>query len=106
MDGGVALTTFMNERVSIGGSVPPRGSGSIASAVELWNQLPSESRSRAIRDKLMKLWVEAEVNRLTNTRASEMRSVGTPGPEGSIGKLAFADLNKRIYEILHAPARC
>jgi alkylation response protein AidB-like acyl-CoA dehydrogenase len=26
-----------------------------------------------------------------------MRSVGTPGPEGSVGKLAFAEANKAIY---------
>ena len=36
----------------------------------------------------MKLWSEAEVLRLTNIRASQNRKMGTPGPEGSIGKLA------------------
>jgi len=51
-----------------------------------------------MKDELVKLWIEAEVLRLTNWRASQTRAVGTPGPEGSIGKLAFAELNKRITE--------
>jgi alkylation response protein AidB-like acyl-CoA dehydrogenase len=46
----------------------------------------------------MKLWVRAEVLRLTNWRASDARRVGTPGPEGSIGKLLSAELNKDITD--------
>ena len=37
----------------------------------------------------MKLWIEAEVNRLTNLHAGANRKMGTPGPEGSAGKLAL-----------------
>ena len=44
------------------------------------------------------LWVEAEVQRLTNQRAAASAQLGTPGPEGSTAKLAFAELNKRIYD--------
>ena len=47
----------------------------------------------------MQLWIEAEVLRLTNMRASQNRRVGNPGPEGSIAKLMFAEVNKRIYEL-------
>ena len=46
----------------------------------------------------MKLWIEAEVLRLTNIRAGAEPQDRHPGPEGSIGKLAFAELNKDIYE--------
>ena len=42
----VSLTTLMNERTAIGGATPPRGSGPIASAVELWQALPAAARSR------------------------------------------------------------
>jgi alkylation response protein AidB-like acyl-CoA dehydrogenase len=45
----------------------------------------------------MKLWSRAEVLRLTNIRANQMRKMGDPGPEGSIGKMASANLNKDIY---------
>ena len=93
----VSLTTLMNERVSIGGSMPQRGSGSIASAVHAWEALPADQRDSATRDELMKLWIRAEVLRLTNIRANATRKMGTPGPEGSIGKMAGADLNKETY---------
>src|SRR4029077_13535642 len=88
----------MNERVSIGGAIAAPGSGPIAEAVKLWNAMPAERKTDDVRDRLMKLWIEAEVNRLTNIRASQNRKVGVPGPEGSTGKLAFAESNKRIYE--------
>ncbi|MGH9271294.1 MAG: acyl-CoA dehydrogenase family protein [Ilumatobacteraceae bacterium] len=94
----VSLTTLMNERVSIGGSIPPKGSGSIASLVKTWAGLPADRKDPATRDEVMKLWIRAEVLRLTNIRANQMRKMGDPGPEGSIGKMASADLNKDIYD--------
>jgi alkylation response protein AidB-like acyl-CoA dehydrogenase len=94
----VSLTTLMNERVSIGGAIAPKGSGPIGEAVKVWSSLPAERQDPSTKDELMKLWIEAEVNRLTNIRASQNRKVGVPGPEGSTGKLAFAESNKRIYE--------
>jgi alkylation response protein AidB-like acyl-CoA dehydrogenase len=92
----VSLTTLMNERVSIGGAIAPKGSGPIGEAVKIWKA--KGLGDPALKDELMKLWAEAEVNRLTNIRASQLRAVGTPGPEGSTAKLAFAELNKRVYE--------
>ena len=94
----VSLTTLMNERVSIGGAIAPKGSGPIAAAMRLWHDLPGDRKDAATRDELMRLWSEAEVNRLTNIRAAQNRKIGVPGPEGSIGKLAFAELNKKIYD--------
>ena len=40
----VSLTTLMNERVSIGGAIVPRGSGPIAQAVQIWQDLPAERK--------------------------------------------------------------
>jgi alkylation response protein AidB-like acyl-CoA dehydrogenase len=93
----VSLTTLMNERVSIGGSIPPKGSGPIRDLVSTWSRLPDERKDPAARDEVVKLWIRAEVLRLTNIRASQSRKMGDPGPEGSIGKMASADLNKDIY---------
>ncbi len=94
----VALTTLMNERVSLGGGVPPRGSGLIGRAVDLWRAVPADDRDPIRRDRLTALWIEAETIRLTNMRASGVRKAGIPGPEGSVGKLATAEFNKRITE--------
>jgi len=92
----VALTTLMNERVFIGGDVPPRGSGLIGEAVKIWKERKLDNPAH--RDELMKLWIRADVVRLTNERARQMRTVGAPGPEGSTGKLASAELNKDITD--------
>ena len=92
---GVSMTTLMNERVAIGGSVIPKGSGPIGEAVRLWEA--KADKDAVTRDRLTRLWIEAEVNRLTNLRAQANRRIGTPGPEGSVGKLAFAEANKAIY---------
>jgi alkylation response protein AidB-like acyl-CoA dehydrogenase len=94
----VSLTTLMNERVSIGGTIVPQGSGPIAEAVRIWKSLPAQRKDPATRDELMKLWIEAEVLRLTNIRAGQNRKIGVPGPEGSTGKLAFAEGNKKVYD--------
>jgi len=95
----VSLTTLMNERVSIGGVVIPRGSGPIAEAVRLWDERYKAAPDAVLRDRLVNLWIRSEAARLTNIRAQQNRKVGTPGPEGSVGKLAFAELNQKIYEL-------
>ena len=96
----VALTTLMNERTAIGtgtGAVPPRG-GQGNVLLSLLKQKPELAGDRAIRDKVMKLWTRAEVGRLTNLRAVEASKVGNPGPEGSVAKLAYAELNQALWE--------
>jgi alkylation response protein AidB-like acyl-CoA dehydrogenase len=92
----VAITTLMNERVSIGGIVTPRGSGPIGEAIELWR---SHRRDDPVaRDRVCQLWIRSEALRLTNIRAANARRQGTPGPEGSTGKLAAAELAKAVYD--------
>jgi len=98
----VAMTTLSNERTTIGGGgggLPPRGSGSIAEAVRIWQEEPHVDKSAAAKDRLVQLWIRAEVLRLTNIRGSQNRKVGNPGPEGSIAKLMFAEVNKDVYEL-------
>jgi len=90
----VTLTTLMNERVSIGGVVEPRGSGPIAEAIQAWRARSDHEPER--RDELVRLWVEAETLRLGNIRAQQLRDLGVPGPEGSILKLGTAVLSQRI----------
>ena len=97
----VAMTTLMNERTSIGGGggAPARGSGPIAEAIGIWRDELGAVRGPTAKDRLMKLWIEAEALRLTNLRASDNRKAGNPGPEGSIAKLTFAEVNQRIYDL-------
>jgi len=93
----VVLTTLMNERVSIGGQTPAKGGGFMGEAMKVWKA--SGRTDEVQRDRLTDLWIKAEVLRLTNIRAGQLRAKGTPGPEGSIGKILSADLNKAISEL-------
>ncbi|MET0913042.1 MAG: acyl-CoA dehydrogenase family protein, partial [Acidimicrobiales bacterium] len=95
----VSMTTLMNERTTIGGGggTRPRGSGPIAEAMRIW--AAKSDKDPVERDKLMKLWIEAETLRLTTLRASAAAKAGNPGPEGSVLKLRFAEMNKAIYEL-------
>ncbi|MEU6434871.1 acyl-CoA dehydrogenase family protein [Streptomyces albidoflavus] len=91
----VARTTLMNERVSIGGGTGGRESGMIAPLARTWRERP-ERRTHALHQRLVTLWVEAEVARLTGERLRQQLAVGQPGPEGSGLKLSFARLNQQI----------
>ncbi|MFG2292211.1 acyl-CoA dehydrogenase family protein [Streptomyces sp. NPDC048603] len=91
----VARTTLMNERVSIGGMRLPREGGMIGKAAAVWRDRPG-LRTHALHDRLLTLWVEAEVARLTAERLRQQLAAGAPGPEGSGMKLAFARLNQEI----------
>ncbi len=98
----VAVTTLMNERVAIGGNVGERGTGPISDALALWRERWRDDPSphaMALRDAVVRRWIAHEVARLTNLRAAHNRRAGTPGPEGSVAKLAFAEDNKRTYEL-------
>ena len=95
----VAITTLMNERVALAGGPAPRGSGPIGDLLKLWEERKEELSpvERAIwRDRLMGLWIDAEIVRLTNARAKAAAVGGSPGPEGSVGKLASAEFSKRV----------
>jgi alkylation response protein AidB-like acyl-CoA dehydrogenase len=93
----VGLTTLMNERVSIGGASFGGGLTPVQRLLATWRD--SSQRDPARRDQVMRAWVDAEVLRLTNLRAAAARTVGVPGPEGSIAKLAAAELNKRLFAL-------
>jgi alkylation response protein AidB-like acyl-CoA dehydrogenase len=84
----VATATLNSERVFIGGDVS-RESGMIGVVSRTWRERP-ELRTSGVHDRLLRLWVEAEVVRLTGQRLRQKMAAGQPGPEGSAMKLAFA----------------
>ena len=51
-----------------------------------------------LRDRIVRLWIESELLRLTAQRARAAQKAGNPGPEGSVAKLAMAEQAKRIWE--------
>ncbi|MEV1176664.1 acyl-CoA dehydrogenase family protein [Nonomuraea sp. NPDC049784] len=91
----VAQTTLMNERVAIGGAPVRRGGGMVGVVLDSWRAHP-ELRTHDLHQRLLSLWVESEVTRLSGARLREQLAVGQPGPEGSGMKLSFAKLNQAL----------
>ncbi|WP_333742752.1 acyl-CoA dehydrogenase family protein [Streptomyces ardesiacus] len=91
----VAQTTLNNERVAIGGTPVPREGGMIGKVAATWRERP-ELRTHDLHQRLLGLWVEAEVARLTGVRLRQQLAAGQPGPEGAGMKLGFARLNQEI----------
>lgn len=92
----VVLHTLMNERQSITdvSSTPPQ---TMQKAIDLYQRRRDELGPVSL-DRLMKLWIEDRVIRLTTTRAADMRKSGSAGAEGSIGKLARTIVNQKLLE--------
>jgi alkylation response protein AidB-like acyl-CoA dehydrogenase len=94
----VLMTTLMNERlVFTGAGGPTDATVLIEDALRAWRE--REDRDPALRDRLVQTWIAVEVQRLFNLRAAEARQQGTPGHEGSLGKLAATELNKKVTEL-------
>jgi len=93
----VALTTLMNERATAGREIGARGSGPIGTVLELW-AAGRGGFDPVRRSRLANLWAAAEVLRLTEVRAAAAVGRGVPGPEGSVAKLRWSELNQSITE--------
>ncbi len=99
----VAITTLMNERVAIGGGgSKKKGGGATAQLLKLWQGRKQGATTPAqeamLRDRVTRAYIDNELLRLTSQRARASQKAGNPGPEGSVSKLAQAEINKRMWE--------
>jgi alkylation response protein AidB-like acyl-CoA dehydrogenase len=67
----------------------------IGTVAKTWRERP-ELRTPDLHDRLLRLWVDSEVTRLTGERLRQQLALGAPGPEGAGIKLAFARLNQQV----------
>ena len=100
----VAVTTLMNERVAIGGGGSKRkGGGAAAHLLSLWKNRKagafSTGQEAILRDRVVPTYIDQELLRLTAQRARAAQKSGNPGPEGSVAKLAQAEMMKRQWEL-------
>jgi len=101
----VATTTLMNER----------GTAALASVMRyriVFNEITDLARSTirngepatrdpVVRQQLAQFYVELEMMRFNAYRTfSRILKGGNPGPEGSISKLAWSELNQRMQEFV------
>jgi alkylation response protein AidB-like acyl-CoA dehydrogenase len=97
---GVAITTLMHERGSIGG-----GGGGLGSEGDVWTIArsathTSEPRRAVFRDRAAALYAQLEVARWTAQRSRAAAQAGRPpGPEGSGAKLRLSPNIKELGDL-------
>lgn len=98
-----AIATLMNERAHLGTGTYIQFKRNldalIARSRELKRGGKPISSDPLVRQKLAQAFLELEVFRLTNTRAlSRMANSQVPGPEGSILKIYWSEMNQRLQQ--------
>jgi alkylation response protein AidB-like acyl-CoA dehydrogenase len=100
----VAVSTLMYERGSYGARLHLIFKRNIERLIELARTVPRNGRPAAadplMRQKLAQCYAEIEIMRLNQLRAfSRITATGVPGPEGSIQKIFWSELNQRLQQI-------
>jgi len=100
----VAITALANERANLGTGLYVVFKRNLDAMVEKARELKRGGRAvlddPAMRQRLAQAYVDLEVFRLNTTRSlSMMNKTGAPGPEGSIQKLYWSELNQRMSQI-------
>ncbi len=104
----VGITALMNERANLGAPVRVGMARFIDTVVAASKEIPRPGGRRTggvaaedpqVRQKIAQAHLELEVFRMTAARAlSEVSQGGTPGPEGSILKIFWSELNQRTTQ--------
>jgi alkylation response protein AidB-like acyl-CoA dehydrogenase len=100
----VAVSTLMYERGSYGARLHLIFRRNIGRLIELACTLQRNGHTAAqdplIRQKLAQCYAEIEIMRLNQMRAfSRITATGVPGPEGSIQKIFWSELNQRVQQV-------
>jgi alkylation response protein AidB-like acyl-CoA dehydrogenase len=95
----VAITTLMHERATLAFGLQVAVKLSLRQLVEAAKESGAAADPQ-VRDRLAQLYIEAEVLRLNAYRGltAIMRN-GVPGPEGSLGKWQWAEVNQALTEL-------
>jgi alkylation response protein AidB-like acyl-CoA dehydrogenase len=95
----VAITTLMHERATLAFGLQIRVKITLAELLEDARE-SGAAVDPVIRDRLAQLYIESEVLRLNALRGlSAIMRTGVPGPEGSLGKWQWADVNQALTEL-------
>jgi alkylation response protein AidB-like acyl-CoA dehydrogenase len=95
----VAITTLMHERATLAFGLQIQVKIALG---ELIAQARESGRAAdpVVRDRLAQLYIESEVLRLNAYRGlSAIMRTGVPGPEGSLGKWQWAEVNQALTEL-------
>jgi len=96
----VAITTLMNERVSLSGAGSVSGDTVGGSPLSRLLERHKGVTDPIARQHLSQAYIESRLIRLNNERAAAKRKSGAEvGPEGSITKLMSAEFNQRLQNL-------
>jgi alkylation response protein AidB-like acyl-CoA dehydrogenase len=100
----VAMGTLMHERGTFGAGLQIMYRRNIDRLIELSRSVERHGRPACedpvIRQKLAQCYAEVEIMRLNQMRAfSRLSATGVPGPEGSIQKIFWSELNQRLQQV-------
>ena len=100
----VAVSTLMHERGAYGARLILTFKRNINRLIELSRTMQRNGRPAAqdpvLRQRLAQCFAEVEIMRLNQLRAfSRITATGAPGPEGSIQKLFWSELNQRLQQL-------
>jgi alkylation response protein AidB-like acyl-CoA dehydrogenase len=95
----VAITTLMHERATLAFALQVQVKIALRRLVEE-ARASGAGADPMVRDRLAQLHIETEVLRLNALRGlSAIMRTGVPGPEGSLGKWQWADVNQALTEL-------
>jgi alkylation response protein AidB-like acyl-CoA dehydrogenase len=100
----VAITTLMNERYGLAFAAQAALQLAMRRAIDLAGSASRNggqaSEDPVVRDRLAQLFIESEIFRVTNYRGlTKIMKNGVPGPEGSLGKWQWAEVNQHLMEL-------
>jgi alkylation response protein AidB-like acyl-CoA dehydrogenase len=94
----VAITTLLHERGTLGTALANMASVTARELIE-HTRRSGRGTERLIRQDVARHWIEARTLQLVGQRAvTGLMKNGIPGPEGSIMKLFYSELNQRMQE--------
>ena len=101
---GVAITTLMNERAGLAFGAIAQIQNALGRLARLASEVRVNGGSAAddayYRQRIAQLHIEAETMRLNAYRGlTKTMQSGIPGPEGSLGKWQWADINQGLTEL-------
>jgi alkylation response protein AidB-like acyl-CoA dehydrogenase len=95
----VAITTLMHERATLAFGLQVSVKLALRELMDVARK-DRASRDPIVRDRLAQLYIESEVLRLNAYRGlSAIMRDGVPGPEGSLGKWQWAEVNQALTEL-------
>jgi len=96
----VALTTLGFERDHSESGAGGAASGGTFGLLQATADFVGVADDPVVRDRLTRMYIQHRVESLTNRRAADLARSGTPGPEGSLGKILWTENMRMMSDVV------